>query len=189
LAGALDSSGDRLLLIQLRQGNSSAFDAIYKKYWQSVYAAVYKRLQDSYQAKDITQEIFLQLWHKRNEYEIDNLQAYLYTSARNRVLTCMKKESRFVPVPELLAQLKASDNADYQVIAKEFLAAFEALICSLTSSQQKIFRMRYQDGLSTSEIAEILDISRKTVQNQLTRATTKVKSSLVVICMLFSILR
>jgi RNA polymerase sigma-70 factor (ECF subfamily) len=98
------------------------------------------------------------------------------------IFNWMERERKFTPVPELLLHLKVSmDEADAGILRKEFMQAYEALIATLTPSQQVIFRMRYQQELSTAEIAEQLDISRKTVQNQLTRAVAQLRASLTII--------
>jgi RNA polymerase sigma-70 factor (ECF subfamily) len=183
-----DGGSDRLLLLKLREGNTEAFDALYEKHWQSTYASAFKRLQDADQAKDITQEIFLQLWLKREENEIDNLRAYLFTAVKNKVLNWIERQRRFTPVADLLLELKTSlDQTDAEVLKKEFMSAYEVLLNSLTASQQQIFRMRYQQDLSTIEIAEQLEISRKTVQNQLGKAVAQIRSSLTLLSLLLLI--
>jgi len=176
-----DRIADKLLLLKLKEGNNEAFDALYEKYWQGIYSAAFKRLHDPDQAKDITQDVFLQLWLKREENNIDNLPAYLFTATRNKVLNWMEKERKYTPVPELLLQLRSSlDRSDSELLEREFMRSYEALIDTLTPSQQKIFRMRYQQDISTSEIAEQLDISRKTVQNQLGKAVAQLRASLLI---------
>ena len=175
-------SEDKLLLLKLKEGSSEAFDVLYEKHWQSIYSTAFKRLQNPDLAKDMTQDVFLQLWLKREESIILNLPAYLHTSVRNMVFNWMERERKFIPVPDLLLQLKVSmDEADSAILLKEFMKAYEALILTLTPSQQVIFRMRYQQDLSTAEIAEQLEISRKTVQNQLNKAVTQLRASLTIV--------
>lgn len=179
---------DKLLLLKLKEGSELAFDALYEKYWQGLYAAAFKRLDNPDQAKDITQDVFLQLWLKRNEAHIDNLRAYLFTAVKNKVCNWLEKESKYTPVPELLLLLETShDAADARLLKDEFIKTYEALINTLTLSQQQIFRLRYQEELSTSEIAAQLNISRKTVQNQLGKAVAQLRASLVTIVMLLVI--
>lgn len=168
---------DKLLLQQLQNDDTTAFDALYDKYWGLVYAAAYKRLSDANYAKDITQDIFLQIWNRRHELHIENLTAYLYTSVRNNVLKWMEKEQRITPISDLM-EPSAKDRADASVLRKEFMRKYENLINSLTPSQQQIFRMRYQQELSTAEIAEKLNISRKTVQNQLGKSAANLRELL-----------
>jgi RNA polymerase sigma-70 factor (family 1) len=179
---------DQLLLLKLKEGSELAFDALYEKYWQGLYAAAFKRLEDPDQAKDITQDVFLQLWLKRNEAHIENLPAYLYTAVKNKVFNWLEKESKYTPVSDLLLLLETShDLADARLLKTEFIQIYEALINTLTLSQQKIFRLRYHEELSTIEIAAKLDISRKTVQNQLGKAVAQLRASLVAIAVLLVI--
>jgi RNA polymerase sigma-70 factor (family 1) len=186
--GEEDGAQDKLLLLQLKEGRTEAFDALYEKYWKRIYAAAFKRLQNPDQAKDIIQDVFLQLWLKREGTIIENLPAYLLTAVKNKVFNWMEKERKYTPVPELFLLLKTSqDQTDAELLRKEFIKAYEALINTLTLSQQKIFRLRYQQDLSTSEIAAQLDISRKTVQNQLGKAIAQLKASLVMISLLLII--
>ncbi|MES2446571.1 MAG: RNA polymerase sigma-70 factor [Bacteroidota bacterium] len=170
---------DDLLLQQIKANSMLAFDALYDKYWEQVYSAAYKRLKDADYAKDITQDIFLQIWQKREEINIDHFAPYLFTAVRNNVFKWMQKEQRFTPIPDLLAHLSATkDNADAEVLRKEFMLKYEALIETLTPAQQEIFRMRFHEDLSTKEIAEKLNITRKTVQNQLGKSVNQLRGSL-----------
>lgn len=171
------TSNDQLLLQQLQSNDAAAFDALYDKYWKLVYSAAYKRLKDENYAKDITQDIFLQLWQRRHQLTITHLPAYLYRAVRNNVLKWMEKTQRITPVPELLEQT-ANEGADAALLRKEFMIKYENLINTLTASQQQIFRMRYQQELSTAEIAEKLNISRKTVQNQLGKSMNNLRELL-----------
>ncbi|RXF68788.1 RNA polymerase sigma factor [Arcticibacter tournemirensis] len=181
----MHKEADKLLLMRMQEDSSEAFDALYEKYWELVYSAAFKRLNDPGYAKDITQDIFLQLWSRRKELVIDNLPAYLFTAVRNNVYKWMERDGKYTPIPDLLLQLEISkDDADAKILHKEFLKAYEALVGTLTSSQQVIFQMRYQQDLSTEEIAERLNISRKTVQNQLGRSIALLRESFTLICLL-----
>lgn len=170
---------DKLLLHQMREGSSSAFDALYDRYWEDVYIAAYKRLRDAAYAKDITQDIFLQLWLRKSEINIDNLASYLFTSVRNNVYKWLDKEQRYIPISELLANLEsARDQADAELLKKELMTKYERIVNALTAGQKEIFRLRYHEDLSTNQIADKLNISRKTVQNQLRKSVVQLRSSL-----------
>lgn len=176
---------DKLLLLQLKEGSRKAFDALYDHYWSPVYAAAYKRLQDENLAKDTTQDVFLQLWAKRETLNIENLPAYLYTAVRNKVFNVFEKQRKFTPVPDLFASLsERGDQADAELLKKEFLRAYDLLLESLPPTQRKVFKMRYDEGLSTEDIALQLNISRKTVQNHLSSAVGHMRSSLTAITLL-----
>src|ERR1700744_5588133 len=176
---------DELLLLQLGEGSKDAFKALYDKYWKVVYAAAYKRLQDEDLAKDVTQDIFLQLWARRESLEIRSMAAYLHTAVRNKVYNVFEAQRKFTPVPDLFASLSSrGDQADSELLKKEFINAYQRLIDKLPATQKKVFQMRFNEGLSTEEIAEQLNISRKTVQNNLSSAVSGMRSSLTAIALL-----
>lgn len=173
-----NKESDLLLLKQIKADNILAFDALYEKYWEKVYSAALKRSKDADYAKDLTQDIFLKIWDKRADLQIENLEPYLFTAVRNNVFKWIEKEQKFTPIPELLAQLaQDKSQADAEVLHKEFIEKYEALINTLTPAQQQIFRLRFNEDLTTKEIAERLNISRKTVQNQLTKSVHQLRAS------------
>lgn len=170
---------DAQLLLALRNNEYMAFNALYERYWPVVYSSAYKRLQDSATAKDITQDIFLQIWNRRNELDIVHLPSYLYTSVKNNVLKWMAKEERYKPIPELLEKWESKrHHPDEGLLYKEFLAVYEKLINQLPPAQREIYLLRYQQDMTTLEIARKLNISRKTVQNQLGKSTSFLRDSL-----------
>jgi RNA polymerase sigma-70 factor (family 1) len=186
----ISTTEDSLLLLQIREGNRGAFDALYRKYWKFVYNAAYKRLGHYDQAKDIAQDVFVQFWTQQTSRSsapvIDNLSAYLYVAVRNQVLKWIESEKKFVSIPDLLVQMESRlDQADVQVRYNELRAAFERVVEQMPQQQQVIFRMRYDADLTSDEIADQLNVSPKTVRNQLGRALSKLKTALLmtVLCM------
>lgn len=171
---------DYLLWEQVREGSAESFNVLYEKYWQVVYEGAMKRLKDYSRAQDITQEVFVTLWIKREELQINNFPAYLHIATRNRVLNLLEKEKRFVPLSRLLEFNRQAygDRADAVALRNEFLEAYKRLIDTLPEQRKKIFRLYYDEGLPTDEIAQRLALSRKTVQNQLGRAVSFLKINL-----------
>jgi RNA polymerase sigma-70 factor (ECF subfamily) len=185
----ISATEDSLLMLQIREGNRDAFDALYRKHWRFVYNAAYKRLGNYDQAKDVAQDVFIQFWTQQTLRSsapvIDNLSAYMYVAVRNNVLKWMESEKKFVPIPDLLVQLESRrDDADALIRYNELRLAFESVVEQLPQQQQVIFRMRYDYDLSSDEIADKLNVSPKTVRNQLGRALSKLKTALLmtVVC-------
>lgn len=186
IASYSDSSQDEVLWNKVTQGCEQSFRTLYDKYWQSTYSAAYKRLRDAELAKDIVQEIFTHLWCKRASLQIDNLPGYIHVAVRNRVLKQVSKEKQYHPYFDLLENLSTVHlQADSRLLAKEFFKAYEALIKTLPAKKQLIFRLRYQEDMSTREIALELGVSRKTVQNQLGKAVEQLRVSLILLLVLF----
>lgn len=179
-AESLNSSGDDELLLQLSEGSKPAFDVLYNRYWRLVFNTAFKRLNDMERAQDIAQDVFVQLWTRGSTSPIENLPAYLNVAARNGVFKHLEKEGRYAALPDAVAELEGTQgDADAKILHKEFLQAFQQLIDSLPEQQRIIFKMRFEEDLSSQEIADRLQISPKTVRNQLGKSLNKLRTSLM----------
>ena len=172
----LEKYEDCYLLRQVEQGCKQSFNLLYEKHWEAAYGNAYVRLKNSDDAKDIVQEIFTHIWLKRETLHIENLPAYLNVGIRNKVLKLVSKQKLSHPFYEFLEDIPEMQmKSDAHILTKEFFKAYDALINTLPSKKQMIFRLRYHEDLPTKDIAKHLGISRKTVQNQLGKAIEQLR--------------
>lgn len=182
----LQIADDAKLLLLLSGGSKPAFDVLYNKYWKQVYNTAYKRLNDAERAQDIAQDVFVQLWVRGSKSPIDNLPAYLLVAARNGVFKHMEKEARYAALPDGAEELESPlGRADANMLHDEFLKAFNELIGTLPPQQQMIFNLRFNEGFTSQQIADELQISPKTVRNQMGRALTTLRKSLFLLHVLY----
>lgn len=176
---SINQTEDSVLLLQLSEGSKYAFDILYDRHWKQVFNAAYKRLNDVEQAKDIAQDVFVQLWTRGSKSPIENLPAYLFVAARNSVFKHLEKEGKYAALPEMAEQLESpNERADGDILHAEFLKAFEALINTLPAQQRLIFKLRFENELTSQQIADQLEISPKTVRNQLGKALAYLRTSM-----------
>lgn len=177
---------DTTILMQLSDGDKTAFDALYDRHWQLVFNTAYKRLGEIEKAKDITQDVFIQLLTRQEKSPVQNLRAYLLVSTRNAVFKAMEKGERLSFTTDTAEEVAdQTGDADAGIRHREFLIAFNELIDSLPAQQQKIFKMRFEEELSSAQIAEQLQLSPKTVRNQLGKALASLRSSLYLLPFFF----
>ncbi len=182
LYGKKHSEEDTQMLLEMGNGNTHAFQSLYNRYWSDVLDEAYKRLEDIDQAKDVVQEVFTYLWSKAENIEIRNLPAWLTTVTRNQVFAQLKQQQRFVSLSEIHSELEqTADEVDADILLKELMAAYSALIDALPEQQRIIFNMRYNEDMTPDEIAEKLNLSPKTVRNHLGRAVARVKTAMFLI--------
>ncbi|SDG29044.1 RNA polymerase sigma-70 factor, ECF subfamily [Pedobacter terrae] len=167
-----NSEHDHALFDLLKQGDEVAFGKIYSRYWAELYNAAYKRLPEKEKCQDIIQNIFTDLWNRKAELDLENPVAYLHTAVRFQTLKHLArspKNSFFGKSfeNELISPLQA----DGILLEKEVAGLLELFIKALPEKRRNIFMMHYFEGLSTAKIAFELNISQKTVQNQLANAT------------------
>ena len=82
---------DADLVVFLIEGDEKAFTELYRRHWQNMFNSAYKRLHNTAQSQDIVQNIFADLWERKGDVYIENIQAYLHTAVRFQVF---KQSSR-----------------------------------------------------------------------------------------------
>lgn len=170
---------DSELTSRLREGDESAFTLIYERYWRELYNKAYKRLADHELAFDIVQEIYCDLWARRFEVEIPHLPAYLHQAVKFQVYKTVRKDKTIAQFFERFERLSHTVAADVPLLEKELHEKLHAWLAKLPYRKRQLFKMRYEEEKSTSEIARIMNISQKTVQNQLSLTHVDLKAKLL----------
>ncbi|NOW96058.1 RNA polymerase sigma factor [Mucilaginibacter sp. SG564] len=182
---------DSLLVERLRSDDRAAFAEIYRRYKGPLYVHAFHRLQDREETKDLLQQLFATLWENRKHLNIDGyLSGYLFTAVRNRVLKFVARQnvnSRYIASVQSTIN-NTSYQSDQLVREKELSAIIEKEISALPTKMREIFELSRKQHLSNAEIAEILDISEKTVRNQLNNALSILRSKLGLFGVLFVML-
>ncbi|BAV04541.1 RNA polymerase ECF-type sigma factor [Filimonas lacunae] len=143
-----------------------AFEILYRRLWVEMYDTAYQRLKNDAQAEDIVQDVFTSLWTRRASLNIDNVTGYLHTAVRFKVFNYVQRGAAHSFL-EPFQSLASPANADDKLLEKELSALLAAYEAALPDKRRKIFQLYFHERLSTREIADMLDISQKTVQNQL----------------------
>ncbi|MDQ8005900.1 MAG: RNA polymerase sigma-70 factor [Pedobacter sp.] len=161
----------KLLFQEIQQGNKEAFNHFFTiYYWRLVaFAKQYTKHLES--AEEISSELFVKLWLKRSEFSsILNPEVYLYVSVKNACLNLIRSGKRQLAVIEDENNLEVS-SANYSHLEdKELVKLLDAAVSSLPEQRKIIFKLIKEDGLKTSTVAQILGLSRRTVENQLYKA-------------------
>ena len=163
----LNSFHDDELVILLTQGDEAAFSEIYERYWLKLYNESHKRLKDEAISADVIQDVFADLWLNREDREIGNLAAYLFTAVRYRIFSLYKKDkciSAFIEPIEFIAA--SASDPDSIFFEKEIRECIDIWLNMQPEKRKQVFAMKFGQDLSTREISEILHVSQKTVQNQ-----------------------
>lgn len=173
---------DEELYCSVRLGDKKAFNLLYERYWEIVYKKAFSILNDSEAAGEIVNDIFLNIWLKREILDIIAFKNYLTAAARYRVYNHLKvKKSSVVTYVEDYIALPEKQTTSPQV---DFYASSEihqqiyCLLRYLPKRCQEIFLLSRFNHLSNSEIAAKLDISKRTVENQISIAIKYFKSHL-----------
>lgn len=186
---SLNIENERLLFDLLKQGDQSAFEEIYRRYWTELYNAAYKRLPEKEKCQDIIQNVFMSLWTRREQVDLENPSAYLHTAVRFQVLKQIARNPKGSFLTETFQEELISPLAtDAELLEKEVKDLIAYFIAALPKKRRDIFLKHYFEGLSTAKIAVELNISQKTVQNQLTTVSHALRLKLTHMFMILLIL-
>ena len=169
---------DQQILEHLAKSDVRAFDFLYEKYFSKLYGAVYKRLQNRELTEEVVQELFISLWERRAVLSISTtIEAYLFSSVKYLVIAQYKKNNLFEKY-SISLNPEANDNFTEQAIAfDELNAAYQKALKLLPERCREVFLLK-RTGMSQRDISEKMDISEKTVENQMTKALKILREAL-----------
>jgi RNA polymerase sigma factor (sigma-70 family) len=167
------------LLFLLHQRDKNAFNELYKRTWNSSFNIAYKRLKDREACKDILHDVYADLWNKCEVKTIDNLLPYLHTAIRYKIYTWLSKGNNTAHFIEPFENMAASSiNADSWFELKELEKLITLWMATLPKKRRMVFEMKYIHNLSSKAISQQLNISQKTVQNQLLSSFNELRGHL-----------
>lgn len=155
------------------------FDFVWQRYSARVYSFISSMVFDKSSAEDLTQEVFLKIWEKRNELDINgNLEGYIFTIARNLVYKETRKMLTNATYMHFTRQ-SMEEADDYTIKAIDASSEHSHLIeiiNQMPPARKDIYLLNKIHGLSIKDIAERLGLSSRTVENQLYKANSFIKS-------------
>ena len=165
-----------------KKGDQNAFEKIYREYIVDLYAYGKKISKDENIVKDCIQDMFLDLWNKREKLgDTDNIKAYIFTVLRRRIIKTLRKESNISLLNELelfQTELAIDIVLEKQELNKEQVNKLKNAFESLTKNQQHILYLKYYQNFNNKEISEILKINYQSTRNALNRALIALRKNI-----------
>lgn len=167
---------DEVLLNRFYRGEETAFNLIFKRYSTLLYASAYNLFRDKQACEDMVQELFIELWEKRDSLKIRSLKSFLFVCIKNKALMAIRSGKVMIS-DDILSELCSKHETDHTIIVKELAEILNQSINKLPKKCQVVFKLSRIEHLSNREIAEKLNVSIKTVENQMTIALSRLKTS------------
>ena len=186
---------EKALLLGVAAGDERAFRELFNLYKERFYAVVLKMTGSDEVAEDIVQDVFMNIWSKRESLTgIENPSSYFFTAVYRRVYHHYRKTALERKLLQAVSARKESVNTtDETVLANESSELISQAVAKLPPQQQLVFKLIKQEGLSRADIAQQLQISPHTVKNHLADALKFIRAflrnsaiSFLIICWLFN---
>ncbi|SDE27016.1 RNA polymerase sigma factor [Niabella drilacis] len=172
----MNACSDSELLMMLSSDNRPAFGELYNRYWEKLFALAYNRLKDIPAAEDAVHDVFESLWNNRRKAQILALENYLATAVKYTVLAQIKKRDHARKyAQEYEHRYVVHSKTESALHNRRILEIIETEINRLPEKCRLIFKYSREQGMSSREIAAALDVSPKTVDNQIYRALSHLK--------------
>jgi len=158
--------------------NKHSFEQLFREYFTPLISFAKKILVDEDDAREVVHMVFINLWEKREEIDLSrSLKSYLFTSVHNRSLNVIRDRKKFSSeeVPDIAGEWDVSAQIESMELEEKIREAIDAL----PEKCRQIFELNRFDGLKYSEIAEQLEISVKTVENQMSKALKILREKLL----------
>jgi RNA polymerase sigma-70 factor (ECF subfamily) len=174
---------DGQLLREVARGDQHALLILHRRYVNLVYSMAWRVLQDVALAEEVTQDIFLKLWHKGHQYDParGRFSSWLLSVTRFAAIDRLRREGRRPRQAELLFGDQDEASALEQLLPTDH-AAWERgqhlrlVLAQLPPEQRHIIELAYFGGLTHSELAEHLGLPLGTVKGRLRLGLVKLRS-------------
>lgn len=171
------------LLAAIKRGEQGALNKLFHQHYTLLLSDVYRLIKDEDTCKDIAQEVFVELWNKRETLDVHtSLRAYLRRAAVNRALNHIKTSKRTVLDDDAQHWAETGENTEDTMEIHDRAETREQLlrqaIDALPEKCRLVFSLSRFDNMSHKEIAEKLGISVKTIENQITKAMKLLREAL-----------
>jgi RNA polymerase sigma-70 factor (ECF subfamily) len=170
---------DADLVSLLRNGDKGAFEAIYRRYAAELYRYARKTVPVREECEEMVQDVFESLWIRHESLEIESLRHYLFKSVRYMVIRYIQHkgvQDRYAEHYKIFASLFDTGDADREraeSLRNTLLKSLEGL----PERCKMAIKLRITDNLSNQEVAEKMNISRRTVELYISRALSHLRAS------------
>ena len=174
---------EKLFLYKVRNNkDAESYAVLYDKYVEPIYRFVYFKISNKEEAEDVTSEVFLKAWDyltKNKDIEIKSFRALVYAIARNKIVDVYRDRAKRKELPrEEAVGINSKTDLHHETAVSQDAEQLLETIKSLKQEYQDVIHLRHVEGLSTKEIAEVLDKKASSVRVTLHRAINKLKELL-----------
>lgn len=174
---------ERRLIERVQEGDEQAFEALFRTHYEALCNFVEPRVGSPEVAEDLVQNVFLNLWRRRQDWEPrTTLQAYLFGAARNEAIKYRKHRQVRRDWKREKKKEKTHGESEFDpgedLKHRELNRAVQECVSELPERRREVYLLSRQYGLTYEEIAGVMDISPSTVDNQMVKALESLRKNL-----------
>lgn len=168
-------------------GSHEAFRQLFVRYYPKVRYFIFGLLKSEVESEDLAQDVFVKLWANREHFsEVRNFGAYLYVLARNTTFNYIEsKQIRQDNLDDRLADEEDRATPYEDLVAKDMQLLIDLVVEAMPPQRRIVYKLSREVGLSNAEIAEKLQLTKKTVENHLNLALKELRNMILASLLLY----
>ncbi|MCL3781935.1 RNA polymerase sigma-70 factor [Prolixibacteraceae bacterium JC049] len=174
------NNNEELFIVQkMIEGDRNAFKFFFDTYYSELCNFIHLYVHDTVISEEIAQNIFIYFWENRKKLKLtSSVKGYLFTTAKHRSLNHLRDKKEAISLSELNHAIHDNQLTDQFIELEELKVLLNETIESLPDRCKAIYNLSRNEGLTHKEIAAQLQITVKTVENQLTIALQRIRKKL-----------
>ena len=178
---------DEVILVRnIAMGDHASYKQIFLKYFPKVKYFIAHFVKSETIAEDLTQEIFVKLWENRLKLvSVQSFNSYIYRMAKNATLNYIEHKDVEKKYIEQQYENELGQSIEDEIYARELELLVQLTVNHMSSQRKRVYQMSRDEGLKNEEIAEQLNISKKTVENHLNIALKEIRKTISLFALFF----
>lgn len=178
------TQSDEELWEQLKEGHKQSLRTLFLRYYDSLFRYGLSVCSKEELIEDCLQELFYQLWKGRNDLSVvQNVKGYVWISFRRKLMSQLKKkndaDNKSVHFKANMKQVMSKENAIINAeIRNKTHEKLQQMVSDLSEREREVVFLKYYEGMSYSEIEQILNLEYQTVRNYMYRAINRLRETL-----------
>ncbi len=175
------------MIDEQNQDNKKIFEQLFTTYYSRIKKFLTGFLDSPEEGEDLAQDVFVKLWQNRSSIVyIENVNAYLYRMAKNILYDYIEKSKKqYHKHSSVLPEIPTTETIEDLIFADELRDLINLKIKQMPPQRKAIFTMSREEGLSNQEIADQLNISKRTVETHISAALADIRKILPLLILFF----
>jgi RNA polymerase sigma-70 factor (ECF subfamily) len=175
---------EKLLVKKIQQGNEAAFENLFFDYYTPLCKYSMKIVKSQELAQDAVQEVFMKIWKNHANWDVYySIKTYLYQAVRNQSLNLLEARNKQQNLSKKLSKETGQEvdlqaTADIPVYVTELIEGIWDVAETMPKRRRTVFTLHRRNGLSYKEIATVMGIKRKTVENHMALALKTIRDDI-----------
>jgi RNA polymerase sigma-70 factor (ECF subfamily) len=173
------------VVARIRAGDESAFELLFRTHYSALSDFAARYVKDDALAEELVQDLFADLWARRRAWAVrESVRAYMFAAVRNRALNLRKRQAmesdwgQEEAVADVRALHHTPDPPDAVLEQSELRSRLDAALAALPERCRLVMHLRWREQMPHAEIASVMGISVKGVENQLARGLAALRHQL-----------